>query len=284
MWLLVLPCLLLLSWTVTAEQFYIIPSNRTECPRGPCYTLTDVVQDSSQFFTSNTVIIFLPGYHQAKTTMELSVLIKNVRNISMIGYNQTNSDSKSVIQCTGSLGFAFINVTALKIAKLTFSFCGAEVLSNITIKEFVNSYDYETKISSKQVSNVTFYFLQTVNVTISKVTISNSSGAGLLGINMLGLSNISHNIFNGNKPNCLIFFLDNSFTSDPPTVFNIVDSWITFGSRCKHTHKQGYHKFKYATGLSIELTQTTYNVHIYINNIKISANKQSSYCNWKLDE
>ena len=237
MWLVVLPCLLLLSWTVTAEQFYIIPSNSTKCPRDPCYSLTDVVQDSSQFFTSNTVIIFLPGYQQAKANREFSVLIKNVRNISMIGCNQTNSDSKSVIQCTGPLGFVFINVTALKIAKLVFSFCGAEFLSNIPIKKFVNPHDYETKISSKQVSSVTFYFLQTVNVTISEVTISNSTGAGLLGINMLGLSNISRTTLSGNKPNCLIFFLDNSSTSEifSPTVFNIVDSWITFGS----THKQG---------------------------------------------
>ena len=272
MWLVVLPCLLLLSWTVTAEQFYIIPSNRTECPRDPCYTLTDVVQDSSQFFTSNTVIIFLPGYHQAKTTRELSVLIKNVRNISMIGYNQTNSDSKSVIQCTGSLGFVFINVTTLKIAKLVFSFCGAGFLSNITIKEFVYPHDYEAKISSKQVSSVTFYFLQTINVTISEVTISNSAGAGLLGINMLGLSNISQTTLSGNKPNCLILFLDNSFTSEifSPTVFNIVDSWIAFGST--YTNKQGYHRLDYATGLNIELSQTTYKVHICINNIKTSNN------------
>ena len=274
MWLLVLPCLLLLSWTVTAEQFYIIPSNRTSCPRDLCYTLTDVVQDSSQFFTSNTVITFLPGYHQAKTTRELSVLIKNVRNISIIGYNRTKIDSKSVIQCTGSLGFAFINVTTLKIAKLVFSFCGTEFLSNITIKEFVYPLDYETKILSTQVSNVTFYFLQTVNVTISDVTISNSTGTGLLGINMLGLSNISQTTLSGNKPNCLIFFLDREFLHFrifSPTVFNIVDSWITFGS----THKQGYHRF--ATGLNIELSQTTYKVHICMNNIKTSANtgKQS---------
>ena len=188
----------------------------------------------------------------------------------MIGYNHTNSDSKSVIQCTGSLGFAFVNVTTLKIAKLVFSFCGAEFLSNITIKEFVNPYNYEGKISSKQVSSVTFYFLQTVNITISEVTIRNSTGAGLLGINMLGLSNISQTTLNGNKPNCLIFFLDNSSTSEifSPTVFNIVDSWIAFGS----THKQGYHKLKYATGLNIELSQTTYKVHICINNINTSNN------------
>ena len=266
-----LSCLFLLSWTVTAEQLFVVPSSRTRCPRDPCYTLTDVVQNPSQFFTSNTVITFLPGYHQTKTNREPSVLIKDVRNISMTGYDPTNSDSKSVIQCTGSLGFAFINVTALNIAKLSFYFCGAEFLPNVTIKEkFVYPYDYETKILSKKVSNVTFYFLQTVNITISEVTISNSTGAGLLGINMLGLSNISQATFSGNKPNCLIIFLDISSTSDffPPTIFSIVDSWITFGS----IHKQGYNRFKYATGLSIELAQTTYKVHIYMDNIKTSAN------------
>ena len=152
----VLSCLFYLSCTVTAEQFYIIPSSNTGCPRDPCYTLTDVVQDPTQYFTSNTVIIFLPGYHQTKTNREPSVLIKNVRNISMIGYDPTNSDLKSVIHCTGSLGFAFINVTALKIAKLMFSFCGAEFPSNFTFnKRFVYPQDFKTKLSTTQVSKGT---------------------------------------------------------------------------------------------------------------------------------
>ena len=187
----------------------------------------------------------------------------------MIGYDPTNGDLKSMIQCTGSLGFTFVNVTTLNIAKLVFSFCGAQFPSNIKEK-FVYPYGYENKIPSTQVSNVTLYFLQTVNVTISEVTINDSTRAGLLGINMLGLSNISQTVFSGNKPNCLIVFLDISSTSDvfPPTVFSIVDSWITFGS----IRKQGYSRFNSATGLSIKLTQTTYKVQIYITNVEINAN------------
>ena len=103
-WLLVVFCLIVLSWTVIAEQFYIIPSSSTQCPRDACYTLTDVVQDPTQYFTSNTVITFLPGYHQTKTNREPAVLIKNVRNISMIGYDPTNNDLKecdSLYRITG---------------------------------------------------------------------------------------------------------------------------------------------------------------------------------------
>ena len=252
MWLLVLSSFFLLSCTVTAKQFSIIPSSNTGCPRDPCYTLTDVVQDPPLFFTSNTVITFLPGYHQTKTNRKPSVLIKDVRNISMVGYDPTNSDLKSVIQCTGSLGFAFVNVTALKIAKLMFSFCGAEFPSN-------------DKLSTTQVSKVTLYFLQTINVTISEVVISNSTGAGLLGINMLGLSTISQTIFSGNKQNCLLIFLDIPTTLQIilPTVFNLVDLQITFES----TQMQEHFRLQYATGLNIKLAQTTYKVRIYINNI-----------------
>ena len=94
-------------------------------------------------------------------------------------------------QCVlGSLGFAFINVTILKIANLKFSFCGGTFPSNFTVKgKFVYPHDYNTKLA--HTSRSTLYFLQTVNVTISNVAINNSTGAGLLGVNMLGLSNIS---------------------------------------------------------------------------------------------
>ena len=110
---------------------------------------------------------------------------------------------------------------------LKFSSCGATFPSNITVKrKFVYPHDYKSKLAHTLV--VALYFLQTVNVTISEVTINNSTGAELLGINMLGLSNISQTTFSGNKPNCLIIFLDIPSTSEIilPTIFNIVDSQI----------------------------------------------------------
>ena len=175
---------LLLLRTVTAEQFYVASSSSTSCPEDHCIVLTDIVLNSSQYFTSNTIITFLPGLHQTNITGNLTVLIKDVRNISIVGYNYINNDFlKSVIHCTRLLGFAFINVTTLKIAKLSFSFCGMYFPSKFTDeKNFVYPPDVKTRLPVRKMYTVTLYFLQMVNVTISEVTISNSSGAGLLGI------------------------------------------------------------------------------------------------------
>ena len=160
-WLLVLCYLLLLSGSVTAEQFYVVPSSSTSCPMEPCYTLTEVVLKPSQYFASNTVVTFLPGYHQTNITGDLSVLIKDVKNISMIGHDHT------YIHCTG---FAFTNVTTMKITKLSSASCGAHIFSEFTFTKK---------------SRITLYFLRTMDVTISEVDISNSKGVGLVGINML---------------------------------------------------------------------------------------------------
>ena len=74
----------------------------------------------------------------------------------MIGYDPTNTDSKSMIQCTGPLGLAFINVTTLKIARLSFIFCGAFISSEFTVEETIMyPRDFETFI---QMSKVTIYF------------------------------------------------------------------------------------------------------------------------------
>ena len=274
-WRHVLFCLLLISCTARAKQFYVIPSSSTRCPSDPCYSLADVVQNPSQYFVSNTAIKFLPGHHRTNITKDLSVLVKDVKNISMIGYDHTNKSSKSMILCTGSMGFAFINVTMLIIAKLSFALCGAHFPFPVEGK-FVYLDDIVTKIHFTNESKVTFYFLQTVNVTISEVNISNSSGAGLLGINMLGLSNISQTVFTANRPNCLIIFLDFPSASQtiPPTALNIEDSHVMFGKIPNHSN------FTYwgATGLGIMLAQSTYNVHIFASNIEACNNMKT--WNW----
>ena len=193
----------------------------------------------------------------------------------MVGDDHTNI--KSVIQCaSGSLGFVFINVTSLKITNLKFSLCGAPFPSNSTVKgKFVYPHDYKSKLAHTQV--IALYFLQRVNVTISKVAISNSTGTGLLGINMLGLSNISQTAFSGNKPNCLLIFLDIPFSSEIIllTVFNLVNSQIISS---KSTLQKNYWEHEYL-GLSATLAQTTYSVHINIMNITtcVNSGRQSGF-------
>ena len=180
----------------------------------------------------------------------------------MVGYNHANNDS--VINCSKSFGFMFINVTTLKIAKLRFSFCWATFTSNFTVP-----HDFEKQLL--QMSKAALYFLQTVNITISKVTISNSTGAGLLGINMLGLSTFSQTEFIGNKPNCMLIFLDLPFTMKKKSTLTIENSHVKFGEipdNLKGTHGG-------ATGLSIMLAQVTYSVQVYINNITTFSNEKT---------
>ena len=153
--LLLLAYLLPLPWTTTAEQLYVISSNSTSCPREPCHTLTDMVQNPSQYFASNTVITLLPGDHQTNISRNLTVLIKDVRNVSLIGSDSSNNGSKSVILCTGSLGFAFINITTLRVAKLHFSSCGAYFPSKSTVEENFAGSSYSKSTYPKPPS--TFY-------------------------------------------------------------------------------------------------------------------------------
>ena len=260
--------LLLLPWTTTAEQFYVMPSNSTSCPRNPCYTLTDVVQNPSQYFASGTIIKFLPGHHQTNSSRNQTVLIKDMRNISLIGSDRTSGDSMSVIWCTGTLGFAFVNVTTLKIEKLTLLFCQAPIL--VVDETYIHPEHFRNYLNFTEMSMVTLYFMQTFNVIISEVAVYNSTGAGLLGVNMLGVSNISQTTVSGNGPNCWVIFLDVSSTSQfiPLTQFNIVQSKITFGRIPHYTHPEWG-----ATGLVIMLAQKAYNVHIRINNIVTHGNR-----------
>jgi len=206
-----------------------------------------MVQNPSQYFASNTVITFLPGDHQTNISRNLTVLIKDVRNVSLIGSDSSNNGSKSVILCTGSLGFAFINITTLRVAKLHFSFCGAYFPSMSTVEENVAGSSYLKKLHTQKPPS-TFY-KHSYNVIISEIVISNSSGAGLLGINMLGHSNISQTTFSGNEPNCLLIFTDFPSTSqiNQPTLLTIVNSKMMFGSTSSWSK---------VAGLTITLAQT----------------------------
>lgn len=93
-----------------------------------------------------------------------------------------------------------------------------------------------TEFTFTKWSRLTLYFLKTINVTISEVDISNSKGVGLVESNMLGFSNITQSVFNGNRPNYLLFILDFPSTSQaiPHTYFNIEDSLVIFGTPNKY--------------------------------------------------
>ena len=104
---------------VSTSEFSILPNSNTPCPMRPCYTLSQAMDNPSNYLTSNTTVVFPPGHHEVSTEGQL--VIQNVNNISLVGDNDI-----SIYQVCRR---AFINIT---VSKLYFSMCGAPLYIHST--------------------------------------------------------------------------------------------------------------------------------------------------------
>ena len=112
------------------HHYYVTAENGSDCPPFmPCHSLSRYVQDTDAYFTSDTVIEFLPGLHELNRSGY--VWIMAVENLTIIGSssfinNQLDySYSDSVVNCTNFAGFMFMLARDLRIINITFSNCGA---------------------------------------------------------------------------------------------------------------------------------------------------------------
>ncbi len=182
-----------------------------------CCTLSHIVEHPINY-SSNTEIIFLPGIHTTNTNG--SIVVANVSNITVDGRG-------SVIQCIKDqgVGFVFIDIKNMSITNLHLCQCGAKLPDKIV--QLINNHSEFSKLYSNcdnQIPNVHYkdfytksfpalYLFQVTTVTISWVNIRNSSGPGLLGLNLMGHSTISQSFFIGNHPNCAFLLKDTALQS-----------------------------------------------------------------------
>ena len=186
--------------------YYVVPqdTSNSSCPPdgNACFNINTYVQNLSQYFVSNSTFIFLPGNHFLNT--KGIIVIQDIYSLDLIGngslmhsssiandgviynfdhYNDDNSftyaESLSKITCTGSSGFLFSNITSLRLINITITNCGVH--------------------SSQTSLNATTHLLNVNDLLIHGVTIKNSTGYGLLGVNVLGHSAIRSSSFIGNN-------------------------------------------------------------------------------------
>ena len=234
------------------------------------------MDNPSNYFTSNTTVVFPPGYHEVSTEGQL--VIQNVNNISLVGDN--NGSTK--IKCTGQFSLAFINITNLTVSKLSFSMCGAP-MSNasqlaVNLNELIYVFDITTssfRIASLFPSMFSIYLLLITTFTANNLNISHSRGMGLLGVNIFGVSSIQQAVFVKNAPNCAIVFLD-SYSPIVTPVLYITDSSFVFGtmSDCDSSFNSIVN-YDIAAGLSIIGIPTTYYAKSYIRNVTVYGNSGS---------
>ena len=252
-WFILLLVTLTLSTVVSATGvLFVKPTNDTLCPQQPCHTLEHYAQSWPVYLTSNTVVQFLPGEHVLEGDWS-ELKVENVSNLTLIGSDAVVYNSSplgipmtaSRISCRkGKTLFSFCNVTALCIARLAFSECGK--------------------------AGGTLLLSEVSNIVLNSVTIRNSTGTGLVGIN-LEKSLIYHSAFMFNQVTSalpwsgnILLLYENCSEMIKTYTLNVTSSWVLFGNATTQLTSTG--------GLSLYVSQSCCNVKVHIHNTTLKEN------------
>ena len=182
-----IPSVCLLLWIVTLSllsskcngvTYYVRPNFTTPCPSEPCHVLNFYVHHNT-FNTSNTRFVFLPGNHTLNTT----IVVENVENLKLTGDDRFETGPlglpapSSQIHCNrvNGTGFDFANTSNLIIKKILFMECV-----------------HEKDVTNNSMSGA-LTMQNTFNSMISRVTIQESPGCGIVAVNLFG--SITDSIF-----------------------------------------------------------------------------------------
>lgn len=193
-----------LSTAQDVHTYYVTPnSTAVSCGGYPCNDLNTYSQNKTILSLSNMSLIFLPGVHHLN--MEALILFQNAENVQLLGsddsmatqytiaqiveaygfdpYSGDDSisyfESPTTILCGKQSGILFANITNLKILNLTLLDCGA--------------YSSTTSLSAG------VHLVNISNFIMDGVSIRNSTGYGLVGVNVLGQSQVTRSSFVGNN-------------------------------------------------------------------------------------
>ena len=192
------------------DHTYYVTPNVSSCTNvnGTCQVFKMYFNNASYYFQSGTEFIFLPGVHDFNLGSFLSV--QDVVNIHLVGsdnftqrsvaedveaygfdpyaYDSNISylQSSTIILCANTSAILFCNVTNLTIENLTLLNCGRS-LAALNTKCSIVSY------------SIGIYMSDVYNVMIAGLSIQNSTGYGLYGLNVSGQSHIMRTSFGGNN-------------------------------------------------------------------------------------
>ena len=177
----------------TGSVYYIVANNDTSCPlmkNATCESLEYYMNDTKQYFTSNTTFYFMEGVHIIGHYQ--SLLIHQVSNLTLIGHQEVHHDTqpKAVIKCaspTSNILITFSN--NITVINLTITNCGRRwhLSSLLSLQYYLYLYSRGSRISIFALFNVTLGLIETVNVTLQNVSLLDNFGFGLCTINTFEL-------------------------------------------------------------------------------------------------
>lgn len=302
MLLLVEVLVLLVRSHCSSQLHYVTPDYGTTCPSEPCYTLTDyLVQNSSERFGDNTTVVFLNGVHHLNSAEH--IVIRDVKNLTLVGAGNPGNlqlgiidEFSSTVRCeyTSPSGFFFLNVSRLTISNLTIEYCGASMPVDVLQESFVDHTNSFLLFSPLE--RAAMVIINTFNLNMSGVVIQLSTGFGLLGLNILGDSSIKDSGFLYNNfntytykecfnltreelyyictgGNAILGFVDTTECPEvrPTYSLQVTSSFFVFGSNIVER--------AVGAGLTMAFAQTSYGLHVNIDNTTAVRNSASRGAN-----
>ena len=263
------------TYTVIGDLHLIVrPTNSQPSICGghvPCATFSSLLSNNPDVFSNNSDLYlnFLKGTHRVNY-LGTQIKVRQKRKTIWHGDN-------AVIVCQTGLIFIFENTEILEIQGLTFSKCGNRSRSEEPKLHHISAALF--------LRNVSFFHCKAVTVT-------RSTGYGLLLFNHLGTAQIQNSHFQHNNKNCkrtshdlciggniALYFLTRVSTLEKTINISITSCIIKGGkdlsndlqklSSCNTTFK--------ANGLAVIFMQKTYRVHFQINKTKFSNNTSHNY-------
>ena len=211
----------------------------------------------------------------ANYSIDRFILIQNVINITL----EAELEGVS-IQCTKNAGLAFVNVSQLSVFNIVIDRCGftgIDIENTLDImKNIVNVFYIIPKVVK-----IAMLFGHCENVTLENVTVMNTRGFGLVGINVIGSSQLNSVLFFNNthpgtcvSPHFLGIFPSKSIDFDSRNRLGGAAAFMYFDY-----HDQTLHRGNWFT-LRIQNCNFTFNAEcsiVYLNLLRIPGRGESSF-------
>ena len=277
---------MLLVSSLTLGEEFIITQDTASCwdSGGSCSTLSEQIS-SPHSFSSNSIVRFSAGTHSiSENTNSDSFVLRDLYNLTLSG----DGESPSEIKCYHPMKFVFINVTKLTISNLSFLNCSSPFSEEL----LNNTIFLVPQIQQESAYNhfVALFLYHIVDLKMSYVSVCNSTGFGLLGINVLGDSLVTHSnfsfnnfphfdeqtyCFTSNRNNLILECAGGGFVveyTDTPTcdlayevqTLSITSSYFGYNLNLRHLGFGG--------GLAVTLAQSYYGVQVHIDSVTSEGN------------
>ena len=207
-----------LTWSIVLMMVVLVTCHNTviyvkpdkpvnisqSCPE-PCVSLFINASQLSDLLTSNTILKFLPGIH----FIGQDIVVWNKTNVSFIG-DVKGTEDVIHIACSINVSISFVNCSNVVIQDILFEHCG-----NFLDTSYMDTgigENYWFKFPPALVPQAALIFVHCFSTILRNLFITESPGFGVLGVNMLGNTEVqSVNIeYSGSFP-CSIYSDNDQF-------------------------------------------------------------------------